>query len=190
MAEYTPGRRPGAGKSGSLGRLLGPTVLQGPERQLLRFLGRAPLGSGGGGRWRRGRVGGSPSRVTAAVKSLASRAPGRNSGELPVLECALGAFSANGMWGRGHCAWDCFPLVVDQQRFRLLNTGSESLRFYQGWVWQSRSISLANSRTPVVREQEGPAKTPGHLEDKHITSLSAEIQLPLELKHDTAQHRE
>lgn len=81
-------------------------------------------------------------------KSLASRAPGRNSGELPALECALGAFSANGMWGRGHCTWDCFPLVVDQQRFRLLNTGSESLRFYQSWVWQSRSISLANSRGP------------------------------------------
>lgn len=45
-----PGRRPSAGRSGSLGGLLGPTGLQGPERHLLRFLGRAPLGE----RWRRG----------------------------------------------------------------------------------------------------------------------------------------
>lgn len=157
MAAYTPGRRPSAGKSGSLGGLFGPTVLQGPERQLLRFLGRrAPLGE----RWRRGRGWGSTSRVTAAVKSLASRAPGRNSGELPALECALGAFSANGMWGRGHCAWDCFPLVVDQQRFRHLNTGSEGLRFYQGWVWQSRSISPANSRGPGTGSSSQDPRTP------------------------------
>lgn len=125
--------------------------------------------------------------MTAAITSLAPRAPGRNSGVHPALECALGPFSVNGMRGWCHCAWYCFPLVVDQPRFQLLNTGSESLRFYQNsrqsWVWQARPISQL---THVVREQEAPSKTPGPLEDKHITSPSAEIQLPLALKHNAA----
>lgn len=49
----------------------------------------------------------------------------------PRQECALGRFSVNGMWGWCHYIWFCFPLVVEEQRFQLLSTSSDSLRFYQ-----------------------------------------------------------
>lgn len=38
------------------------------------------------------------------------------------MECGAGAI----------IIWFCFPLVVDQQRFQLLSSTSDSLRLYQG----------------------------------------------------------
>jgi hypothetical protein len=58
------------------------------------------------------------------------------------------------------------------------------MRFYQNlgqnWAWHPKAISLL---THVVGGQETPFETPGPLEDKHITSLSAETKLPLGSEH-------